>query len=96
MLFVGGPATDGPGLIVGEELKEPIRSYSDVLKDKAKYVAKSSKFYEGLAKRAVANGHAVDIFANSLDQVCLKIIMIYYCFFLFTFFSLSSVSVCFR
>jgi len=69
MLFVGGPATDGPGLIVGEELKEPIRSYSDVLKDKAKYVTKSSKFYEGLAKRAVVNGHAVDIFANSLDQV---------------------------
>lgn len=69
MLFVGGPATDGPGIIVGDELKEPIRSYSDVLKDKAKYVTKSSKYYEGLAKRAVANGHAVDIFANSLDQV---------------------------
>lgn len=69
MLFVGGPATDGPGMIVGDELKEPIRSYSDILKDKAKYVSKSAKYYEGLAKRAVTNGHAVDVFANSLDQV---------------------------
>ncbi len=69
MVFVGGPATDGPGIIVSDEFKEPMRSYSDILKDKAKYMAKSSKFYESLAKRLVANGHAVDIFANSLDQV---------------------------
>lgn len=34
MLFVGGPATDGPGIIVGDELKETLRSYSDILKDK--------------------------------------------------------------
>eukprot|EP01111_Echinosteliopsis_oligospora_P012394 TRINITY_DN4230_c0_g1_i1.p1 TRINITY_DN4230_c0_g1~~TRINITY_DN4230_c0_g1_i1.p1 ORF type:complete len:767 (+),score=244.33 TRINITY_DN4230_c0_g1_i1:143-2443(+) len=69
MLFAGGPATDGPGIIVGDELKEPIRSFSDIIKDKAKYVSKSTKFYEALSKRAVTNGHAVDIFACSLDQV---------------------------
>jgi protein transport protein SEC23 len=69
MLFVGGPATEGPGLVVGEELKEPIRSHSDIVKDKAKYLGKATKYYEGLAKRAMTNGHAVDIFACSYDQV---------------------------
>lgn len=27
------------------------------------------KFYEGLAKRAANNGHAIDLFAGCLDQV---------------------------
>jgi protein transport protein SEC23 len=70
VLFIGGPPTEGPGMVVGDELKENIRSYSDVVKDKAKYTSKATKFYEGLAKRAVTNGHAVDIYASSLDQVC--------------------------
>jgi protein transport protein SEC23 len=28
------------------------------------------QFYEGLSKRAADNGHVVDLFACSLDQVC--------------------------
>jgi protein transport protein SEC23 len=28
-----------------------------------------SQFYEGLAKRAASNGHAIDLFAGCLDQV---------------------------
>lgn len=69
MLFAGGAATEGPGMVVSTELKEPIRSHHDIEKDNIKYYKKSSKFYEALAKRASANGHIVDTFAGCLDQV---------------------------
>jgi protein transport protein SEC23 len=68
MLFVGGPCTEGPGQVASEELKEPLRSYSDIVKDKAKFTSKATKFYEGLAKRAVTNGHVVDIYGAAFDQ----------------------------
>ncbi|KAG0234508.1 GTPase-activating protein S23 [Actinomortierella wolfii] len=69
MLFVGGAATEGPGMVVSNELKNPIRSHHDIEKDAAKYYKKASKFYEGLSKRASANGHVIDIFGGCLDQV---------------------------
>lgn len=43
MLFCGGPATEGPGMVVGNELKEPIRSHHDIEKDNVKYFKKSTK-----------------------------------------------------
>ncbi|KAL1924493.1 uncharacterized protein VTP21DRAFT_4147 [Calcarisporiella thermophila] len=69
MLFAGGAATEGPGMVVSNELREPIRSHHDIEKDAARYFKKAQKFYEGLAKRAANNGHAIDIFAGCLDQV---------------------------
>ncbi|KAI0761319.1 copii coat protein [Trametes elegans] len=69
MVFSGGPATEGPGLVVSNELKEPIRSHHDIDRDSAKHFKRASKFYEGLAKRASNNGHVVDLFAGCLDQV---------------------------
>ena len=69
MLFCGGPATEGPGMVVGPELRETVRSHHDMDRDNAKYYKKALKFYEGLAKRAAHNGHVVDIFAGCLDQV---------------------------
>ncbi|KAF7365079.1 Protein transport protein SEC23 [Mycena venus] len=69
MLFAGGPATEGPGMVVSNELKEPIRSHHDIDRDSVKHFKRASKFYEGLAKRASNNGHAVDLFAGCLDQV---------------------------
>ncbi|KAF5389531.1 hypothetical protein D9757_004207 [Collybiopsis confluens] len=69
MLFSGGPATEGPGMVVSNELKEPIRSHHDIDRDSAKHYKRAMKFYEGLAKRASNNGHAVDLFAGCLDQV---------------------------
>lgn len=69
MLFTGGPATEGPGMVVGPELREPIRSHHDIDRDNIKYYKKSLKFFDGLAKRAAHNGHIVDIFAGCLDQV---------------------------
>ena len=43
MLFAGGPATEGPGLVVGPELREPIRSHHDIDRDNIKYYKKSLK-----------------------------------------------------
>lgn len=43
MLFTGGPATEGPGLVVGPELKEPIRSHHDIDRDNIKYYKKAVK-----------------------------------------------------
>lgn len=43
MLFAGGPATEGPGLVVGPELREPIRSHHDIDHDNIKYYKKSLK-----------------------------------------------------
>ncbi|KAI9302960.1 hypothetical protein BJ944DRAFT_110559 [Cunninghamella echinulata] len=69
MLFSGGPATEGPGSVVSTELREPIRSHHDIEKETAKHYKKAIKFYDGLAKRAATNGHAIDIFAGCLDQI---------------------------
>lgn len=43
MLFSGGAATEGPGLVVNPELREPIRSHHDLEKDLAKHWKKASK-----------------------------------------------------
>ncbi|OAX79839.1 protein transporter SEC23 [Emergomyces africanus] len=69
MLFTSGPATEGPGLVVGPQLKEPMRSHHDIERDNIKYYKKAAKFYESIAKRVAHNGHIVDIFAGCLDQV---------------------------
>lgn len=71
VLLTGGPCSVGPGMVVGEELSETIRSHLDLRKDtaNAKHTNKALTFYVGLASRAVACGVAVDIFAASLDQV---------------------------
>lgn len=68
MLFTGGPPTQGPGLVVGDELKVPIRSWHDIDKDNACFMKKATKHYEMLANRAATNGHCVDIYACALDQ----------------------------
>lgn len=93
MLFAGGPATEGPGMVVGPELKEAIRSHHDIERDTVKHYKRALKVsthaepiarllvadsvlgappfqcYDGLAKRASANGHAIDIYAGCLDQI---------------------------
>ena len=43
MLFIAGPCTQGPGIIIDEELKNTIRSHHDIEKDNAKYMKKSNK-----------------------------------------------------
>ena len=43
MVFAGGPATEGPGMVVTNELKEPIRSHHDIEKDTAKHYKRALK-----------------------------------------------------
>ncbi|KAL2567439.1 hypothetical protein AAZV13_18G003500 [Glycine max] len=70
--LVGGPCTEGPGAIVSKDLSDPVRSHKDLDKDAAPFFKKAVKFYEGLAKQLVGQGHVLDIFASALDQVCAK------------------------
>ena len=43
MMFIGGPCTQGPGMVVDDELKHPIRSHHDIEKDNCKYMKKAIK-----------------------------------------------------
>lgn len=43
MLFTGGPCTEGPGMVVGPELRESIRSHHDIDRDNIKYYKKALK-----------------------------------------------------
>ncbi|KAJ3261784.1 GTPase-activating protein S23 [Boothiomyces macroporosus] len=69
LLFSGGAATEGPGMIVSPELREAIRSHHDLDKDTAKHWKKAQKFYDGLATRCTEKSISVDIFAGCLDQI---------------------------
>lgn len=68
MLFIGGPCTIGPGIIVDDDLKNTIRTHHDIEKDQAKYMKKAIKHYQALSTRAATNGHTIDIYSCSLDQ----------------------------
>lgn len=69
MAFIGGPSTEGPGAIVSKNLSEPIRYHKDVDKGSAPHFRKAIKFYEGLSKQLVHQGHVLDLFACAVDQV---------------------------
>eukprot|EP00884_Botryococcus_braunii_P021827 jgi/Botrbrau1/8328/Bobra.0081s0017.1 len=69
LLFVGGPSTEGLGKVVDSDLGEPIRSHKDLAKEAAPHYKKAKKFYEQLGSQLVHQGHSLDLFACSLDQV---------------------------
>ncbi|KAH9424455.1 transport protein Sec23 [Dermatophagoides pteronyssinus] len=68
MMFIGGPCTTGPGMIIDDDLKNTIRSHHDIEKDNCKYMKKAMKHYQALAQRAAVNGHTIDIYSCALDQ----------------------------
>ena len=68
MSFLEGAFSQGPGQVVNDELKNPIRSHLNIEKDTASYMKKALKHYEALASRAANNGHTVDIYSCALDQ----------------------------
>ncbi|CAK9237251.1 unnamed protein product [Sphagnum troendelagicum] len=68
MVFVGGPCTEGAGTIVSKDLSDPIRSHKNIDKDAVLHYRKAIKFYKGLAKQLVNQGHVLDLFASALDQ----------------------------
>eukprot|EP00124_Ichthyophonus_hoferi_P003697 Ihof_evm1s338 gene=Ihof_evmTU1s338 len=68
MMFLGGACTEGPGMVVGNELKETIRSWHDIEKGNANHLKKAQKHYQALALRAANSGHVVDLYTCALDQ----------------------------
>ena len=43
MLFAGGPATEGPRIVISNELKEPIRSHHEIEGDTMKHYKWANK-----------------------------------------------------
>jgi protein transport protein SEC23 len=70
MMFVGGPPTQGLGMVTSNELRDTIRSHSDLEKENAsaKYSKKASKYFDSIAARAAKNGHIIDLYACAFDQ----------------------------
>jgi protein transport protein SEC23 len=44
MTFIGGACSNGPGMVVNEELKTPIRSWHDIKEDNTLYMRKVGQF----------------------------------------------------
>ena len=59
--------------IVSKNLSEPIRYHKDLDKGSAPHFRKAIKFYEGLSKQLVHQGHVLDLFACAVDQVLLAL-----------------------
>jgi len=68
MLFVGGACTQGIGHVVNDNLCDTIRSHDQIMKNKAPYIKKATKYYDQLSVRAATNGHTIDIYACASDQ----------------------------
>lgn len=69
LLFMGGPCDVGPGSVVNRPLVETMRSTLDLHRDTAPLYKPACAFYKGIADRARASGHCIDVFACCLDQV---------------------------
>lgn len=66
MLFAGGPATEGPGMVVGPELREPIRSHHDIDRDNVKYYKKALKVCPFICLRITHIVTDIDVPASSM------------------------------
>lgn len=69
MTFIGGPCTQGPGMVIDHELKNVIRSHHDIETDNTPHMKKGIRHYDGLSSRAATNGHVIDLYACNLDQL---------------------------
>jgi len=69
ILISAGPSTEGPGMIVGKELAEAIRSHKDLRQDTTTHFRKAVKYYSSLADQMVHQGHCFDLFVCSLEQI---------------------------
>ncbi|KAH3680078.1 hypothetical protein WICPIJ_008396 [Wickerhamomyces pijperi] len=69
LLFCGGACTFGPGLIVSNELKEPIRSHHLIEHGSAKHLKPALEFYAKVGKSCTVEGTTVHVFVGAYDQV---------------------------
>ncbi|KAL0228396.1 hypothetical protein RCL1_004539 [Eukaryota sp. TZLM3-RCL] len=73
VLLSNGPCTEGPGKVVGLDLKEIMRSHDHLEREEnLKYYKKATKYYQLLASKFAESVHTVDIFACSIRQTGLK------------------------
>ena len=67
--FVTGPCTFGPGMIVSDDLKEQMRTHTDIQQERIKYVNNATNHYKSIAEKLSAKFVSVNIFACSMDQI---------------------------
>uniref|UniRef100_A0A8D3E1H8 Protein transport protein SEC23 n=1 Tax=Scophthalmus maximus TaxID=52904 RepID=A0A8D3E1H8_SCOMX len=72
MTFIGGPATQGPGMVVGDELKTPIRSWHDIEKDNAKFMKKATKVRLSTGYMVMADSFNTSLFKQTFQRVFTK------------------------
>lgn len=69
MVFISGPATVGPGIVVQSDRSYSIRNHRDLINGRAPYFDKSCSFYKKLSQLFCDTSTVLDLFACSLDQV---------------------------
>ncbi|KAL7713495.1 Protein transport protein SEC23 [Entamoeba marina] len=50
-VFVSGPCTFGPGIVVSDDLKEQMRTHTDISQERIKYLEDAQKYYKSLADK---------------------------------------------
>ncbi|KAG0417293.1 Protein transport protein SEC23, partial [Dictyocoela roeselum] len=68
-LFTQGPCTFGPGCTASLNLKDDLRSTSDILSGSATYAKTASDFYATFAKKMGDLGYSIDILAATLYDI---------------------------
>ncbi|GJP32016.1 hypothetical protein CLOM_g16562 [Closterium sp. NIES-68] len=69
VVLLGGPCTVGPGMVVGSDMADCLRTHSDILLDNTTYYHRATRFYSQLGERAAEVSAAIDVFACAADQV---------------------------
>ncbi|CCW70059.1 unnamed protein product [Phytomonas sp. Hart1] len=71
LTFMSGVCTVGPGIVVDTSREHTIRGHKDIRDgtNAAKHWTESCAFYDKLMQRIVEQGHALNCFAASLDQL---------------------------
>ncbi|CAI7791110.1 unnamed protein product [Closterium sp. NIES-53] len=69
VVLLGGPGTVGPGMVVGTDMADCLRTHSDILLDNTSYYHRATRFYTQLGERAAEVSAAIDVFACAADQV---------------------------
>jgi protein transport protein SEC23 len=69
MLFAGGPATEGPGMVVSSELKESIRSHHDIDRDSVKHYKRAIKVCQVMAFSILLISHVVQFYEGLAKRV---------------------------
>ncbi|KAJ4455415.1 putative Protein transport protein Sec23A [Paratrimastix pyriformis] len=70
MLFINGPCTQGPGMVLGSNLQETMRAHVNIeTNTQLKHFSRAQKYYQALARRAAGKGHCIDAFMCARDQI---------------------------